>query len=120
MGLLICRGLYYKWTNAHLFLFDLCHAINACVLIHIWFYPGSEYFAQAVHGFTGMLAICIPLFRNSFVPHALDRVTSFQVHLMPLLMLLVLRRFGTEDQRRIFQAEEFMTPWPSFCIYLTW
>lgn len=108
-----CRAIWYKWHNCHYFLLDLCYWVNGMLLAYLWldgwcstfFSPSgcfkpwmvpicvydSEWMFQALQGCSGVLMLSVPIFRNSFVPHSLDRVTSFQIHIMPMVQLWVLR-----------------------------
>lgn len=121
VGLLITfRLMYYRWKKYHLFLIDLCYIINCLVMMHIWLFPQWQWLNDCVHGFGGMLFVCIPLFRNSFVPHSLDRITSLQVHLMPQLQLYILRWHKSSEQEQAYASAEDMSILPAVAMYLLW
>lgn len=67
--------------------------------------------------------IAVPVFRNSFVPHSLDRITSFMIHMSPVVQLWVIR-WPNEDQVQSWpwklpEAEE-MSVVPACILYLCW
>jgi len=116
-ALITGRAIWYRWHGWHYFLFDLCYFCNAMILTYLWIFPNSEMLFSATYGFSGMLLIAIPLFRNSFVPHSLDRVTSVQIHLAPAFQLWALRWYGSDGR---FAMPETMTVIPSLCFYIIW
>jgi hypothetical protein len=92
-------------------------------MVYIWFFQENEWMFQGICGFSGVLMISVPLFRNSFVPHSLDRVTSFQVHITPVLQMWVLRWPSSESIARWpwkIPPQQDMSMKPAFVMYLTW
>lgn len=92
--LIVLRAMWYRWHGWHYFLLDLCYFSNLILLVYIWFLPNLEVLFEAAFGLSGVLMVSVVLFRNSFVPHSLDRITSFNVHLAPALQLFVLRWYS--------------------------
>lgn len=93
------------------------------LLVYIWCFSDNPWLFQGVYGFSGTLMISVLLFRNSFVPHSLDKVTSFMVHMTPVLQLWVIR-WPNDDQAQNWawvlpQAEE-MSVMPACTLYLCW
>ncbi|CAK0890065.1 unnamed protein product [Prorocentrum cordatum] len=93
-GLIVGRAVWYRWHGWHYFLYDLCYFSNLVLLVYIWVLPNSEVLFEAAYGLSGVLMVSIPVFRNSFVPHSLDRITSLHIHLGPALQLYVLRWYS--------------------------
>lgn len=118
--LITIRAVWYRWIDQHLFLLDLCYFANGALLLHIWLFPRWKWLAQAAQGCGGMLSVCVPLFRNSFVPHSADRMTSLHSHLMPLLMIFVLRWHRTESQKQAYGSFEDMSIIPGLTFYVMW
>eukprot|EP00930_Biecheleria_cincta_P036229 TRINITY_DN24857_c0_g2_i1.p1 TRINITY_DN24857_c0_g2~~TRINITY_DN24857_c0_g2_i1.p1 ORF type:complete len:496 (+),score=76.48 TRINITY_DN24857_c0_g2_i1:24-1511(+) len=119
--LLIClRAIWYRWLGHHYFLFDLCYICNGLLILYLWVFPTSEWLCQAVCGFFGVLLISIPLFRNSFVPHSLDRVTSVQIHLSPAVQMHVLLWHHRAAPQQDFAVPANLSVLPSLCCYFTW
>ncbi|CAK0822037.1 unnamed protein product, partial [Prorocentrum cordatum] len=94
-ALIVARAMWYSWHGLHYFMFDLCYFSNLFLLVYIWFLPNLEVLFEAAFGLSGVLLISVVLFRNSFVPHSMDRITSFNVHLGPALQLFVLRWYSS-------------------------
>lgn len=92
--LLVYRMSSYKAARQHLFLIDFCYAVNVlCGLLLIGF-PGSTYLHAAVFAAcNGPVMVAIMAWRNSFVPHSLDKMTSLFIHILPPLVTWSLRWF---------------------------
>merc|ERR1719401_44045 len=121
LWLIGCRAIWYRWQNYHYYLLDLCYWVNAATLAYLWFFAESEWMLQGLCGFSGALMISIPLFRNSFVPHSLDRVTSFHIHMTPVIQLWVTR--WPESHRAAdwaWKVPEEMSIIPALTLYLYW
>jgi len=113
------RAIWYRWHGWHYFLFDLCYFSNGLLLVYLWIVPWSENIFRAVYGFSGVLLISVPVFRNSFVPHSLDRMTSTTIHLMPALQLWVLRWYTPSWSSR-FRVPEKQSVLPALGFYVLW
>lgn len=120
--LISCRAVWYKWHKAHYFLMDLCYWVNGILLVYLWLLADNEWVFQGLLGFTGTLMISVILFRNSFVPHSLDRVTSFQVHIMPVVQLWAIRWPSDRDAGQPFKIpeENSFSIWPCVLMYWCW
>lgn len=114
------RAIWYRWMGDHYFLFDLCYVCNGLLILYLWVFPDSEWLCQAVCGFFGLLLISIPLFRNSFVPHSLDRITSVQIHLSPAIQMYVLLWHHRGAPQQDFAVPASLSVLPSLCCYATW
>jgi hypothetical protein len=76
-ALLVVRFITYKWSLQHYYLLDWCYVSNALLVGWIYCFPRSVMlfkicFAHAM----GPLLWSILAFRNSIVPHSLDKMTS--------------------------------------------
>jgi len=119
MALIFCRWVWYSWHGDHYYLFDLCYFANGLLLVYLWLLPKSVFAFQAAYGFSGVLQLSVPVFRNSFVPHSMDRMTSLQIHVSPALQLWAIRWFADSD-RTSHRVAETMALAPSICCYLGW
>jgi len=111
------RVVKYRLNRWHYFFFDFCYAANAAVLAFVWLAPQSPWFLHAVTGMSGVLLLSVYLLRNSFVPHCLDLMMSYQIHVSPALALWALRWYGGEGG---FAVVSETSVWPCLCLYLTW
>jgi len=118
--LVTCRAIWYRWINAHLFLMDLCYIVNGVILLHLWFFPESTFLNHAAQGATGMLSLAVPLFRNSFVPHSVDKLTSVHLHVSPVLMVYCFRHHLTAEQQAYYNVSKEFTLQPAFIVYIMW
>jgi len=82
---------------------------------------------MAAYGFSGVLLISVILFRNSFVPHSLERITNLQVHIGPAVQMWALRWYckgrcelwsGTEVT--YMEIPDQMSVVPCVALYLLW
>ena len=98
--LLSYRWYAYKKTKFHYFLFDFCYFTNILTLVYIWIpsfiiddsYRG-ELFTTCFSFAMGPLVSAIVLWRNSLVPHSIDKMTSLFIHISPSLTLWGIRWF---------------------------
>jgi len=111
------RFVQYRLRRWHYYFFDLCYVANASVLVFVWLAPQSPWFLQAVTGLSGVLLISVYLLRNSFVPHSLDLMMSYQIHVSPALALWALRWHGGQGG---FAVVSNPSIWPCLCLYATW
>ncbi|PWN30579.1 hypothetical protein BDZ90DRAFT_229596 [Jaminaea rosea] len=80
-----------KW---HYFLFDFCYAANVAALAFIWIWPASPFLFTIVYcAAHGPLAWSVITWRNSFVFHSLEKVTSTFIHIYPPFVFTTLRHF---------------------------
>lgn len=118
-----CRAVWYRLINQHYYLLDACYWVNGTLVAYLWFFPENVWLFQALYGFSGMLLISVVLFRNSFVPHSLDRVTSFQIHIVPVIQLWV-TRWPSEIHAPTWPwkipSDSEMSFLPSFTLYVSW
>lgn len=112
------RAIWYRWHNWHFFMADLCYFCNVMLVLYIWLWYDNKALFSALYGLAGTMGVSTVVFRNSFVPHSLDRVTSVQIHLCPCLQLWAIRWYGGPKGR--FEFSEEMTAWPSLCLYAFW
>jgi len=115
-----CRAIWYRWHLWHYYLLDLCYWVNAAMLVYLWILPGNEWFFSGVYGFSGILLISVPVFRNSLIPHSLDHITSFQIHVTPVVQLWVLRWESPTWPNSGFRIPKEMSVVPGFTLYIIW
>ncbi|CAK9044203.1 unnamed protein product [Durusdinium trenchii] len=125
MAVVMCGKVFdYRFTDQHYFLLDFCFFANACTLVWLWICPTSGYLFNAVESFCGVLALSVPLFRNSCVPHDFARISNAYVHYPQVLLVLSMiwssdgeKRQGIEAgmaeswSARLFQA---------WSVYMSW
>jgi len=115
----LIRAVWYRCHGWHYFLYDLCYFSNLVLFIFLWVLPKNEQLFLGAYGFNGVLLISVPLFRNSFVPHSLDRVTSVIIHIAPALQLWVLRWY-CKDRSTYFSIPEHVSVLPALGLYFVW
>lgn len=77
------------------FLFDFCYFGILCTYLQIFVFPTSPDFFRLVFILAnGPLTMAIVVWRNSFVFHDYDRVTSVYIHLLPSMVTYAGRWFG--------------------------
>mmetsp|Transcript_3656 Transcript_3656/g.9279 ORF Transcript_3656/g.9279 Transcript_3656/m.9279 type:complete len:397 (+) Transcript_3656:59-1249(+) len=119
MALILCRLVWYSLHGDHYYLFDLCYFANGLLLVYLWLFPRSLWVFQAAYGFSGVLQLSVPVFRNSFVPHSLDKMTSLQIHASPALQLWAIRWFA-DSAGSCHRVSETVALTPSIACYLGW
>lgn len=125
IALVMCgKILDYGVKAQHYFLLDFCYFANVCVLVWIWLMPTSGMLFNAADGVCGLLAISIPVFRNSCVPHDFVRISHAYVHYPAILVMLSVKLRCDGDlcvgvQSGLAQAwhRRLMEAWS---IYLSW
>ncbi|EDO16353.1 hypothetical protein Kpol_1051p1 [Vanderwaltozyma polyspora DSM 70294] len=94
---------YYK-TNNHYYLADLCYFVNALCLVYIWIWPNSVNLYQSCFAFAfGSLSFAVITWRNSFVIHSIDKITSCFIHMMPPCTFYIIHHGLTRE----LQQERF-------------
>eukprot|EP00438_Fugacium_kawagutii_P035587 Skav224927 [mRNA] locus=scaffold2105:54165:58764:+ [translate_table: standard] len=126
-----CKVFDYRFTNQHYFLLDFCFFANACTFAWLWICPNSSYLFNAVESFCGVLALSIPLFRNSCVPHDFARISNAYVH-YPQVLLVLSTLWSCQkddgnagDARCVGIAAAMAEPWSirffqAWSMYMTW
>ena len=85
-----------KW---HYFLLDFCYFINAMCLAYLALthrHPCPALFRVVFSLSNGPLLVAIAVWRNSFVFHSVDRVTTTLVHALPPCLTYCLRWYPVE------------------------
>lgn len=102
--LIIHRWYTYKKMQYHYFLFDFCYFTNLLILTYLWL-PAFLPTALRGHLFIfvfayahGPLLSAIVLWRNSLVPHSVDKMTSLHIHISPAVALWGIRWHSTPEQ----------------------
>ncbi|CAJ1337169.1 unnamed protein product [Effrenium voratum] len=114
----------YRFTAQHYFLLDFCFFSNACTLTWLWLCPTSGWLFNAVEAFCGVLAISVPLFRNSCVPHDFARISNAYVH-YPQLLLVLSVLWSCEGDLCVGVEAGYSERWSSrifhaWSTYMTW
>jgi hypothetical protein len=96
------RWYSYKKTRNHYYLFDFCYFTNALVLLYLWL-PFLDTIRgllfPVIFGFcNGPLLAAVALWRNSIVPHSIDKMTSAFIHISPAIAMWGLKWYSTPDQ----------------------
>ncbi|XP_071509368.1 uncharacterized protein [Diadema antillarum] len=88
-----------KWMC---FLCDWCYHANVVLLMFLWAAPSNSTYLTIVFALSnGPVAWSVVLFRNCLVPHSIDRMTNFFIHMLPPLVTHTIR----------WQTEEASTGW---------
>ncbi len=84
--LLSYRWYSYKMIKNHYFMFDFCYYTNFLLLVYIWSPWQLGILFPILFGLcNGPLLWSVLLWRNSLVPHSVDKMTSLLLHLSPAL-----------------------------------
>ena len=98
IALLPGRWYSYKKLKFHYFLFDFCYFTNFLTLVYIWVpsfiiddsYRG-ELFTLCYSSAIGPVLLAIIMWKNSLVPHSIDKMTSLYIHLSSSITLWGIR-----------------------------
>ncbi|CDS42477.1 expressed conserved protein [Echinococcus multilocularis] len=92
--LMIFRVIAYTRSNNILFMLGPCYFVNVYTLIFIWAVPDSRPVFLVLFGLANSTVYsAIILFRNSFVFHNYDKMTSCFIHVLPPLISYCVRWF---------------------------
>ncbi|CAI8015511.1 Glycerophosphocholine acyltransferase 1 [Geodia barretti] len=120
--LLSYRWYSYKKLKYHYFLFDFCYFTTLLIFLYLWLPWGhlyKGYIFPSIFGFSnGPLLAAVMLWKNSLVPHSVDKMTSVFIHVSPSITLWGIRWHSTEDQGFPLCAEP-SGPGPSGCDNIT-
>eukprot|EP00927_Polykrikos_kofoidii_P077302 TRINITY_DN74258_c0_g1_i1.p1 TRINITY_DN74258_c0_g1~~TRINITY_DN74258_c0_g1_i1.p1 ORF type:complete len:451 (-),score=64.53 TRINITY_DN74258_c0_g1_i1:107-1459(-) len=119
-SLITFRAIWYRWHGYHYFLYDLCYYCNALLMLYIWVFPHSKFLFNAVYGFSGVLLVSVFAFRNSFVPHSLDKITSIHVHISPVIQLWLIRWYNKDMPNSPFVVPDEFSILPTLLFYTVW
>jgi len=129
MAVVMCAKVFdYRITEQHYFLLDFCFFANACTLAWLWIAPTSGYLFNAVESFCGVLALSVPLFRNSCVPHDFARISNAYVHYPQVLLVLSMLwscANGDQSAQCVGIAAGIRESWSirlfqAWSVYMTW
>jgi hypothetical protein len=95
--LLSYRWYSYKKLKYHYFLFDFCYFTTLLIFLYLWLPWGhlyKGYLFPSIFGFSnGPLLAAVVLWKNSIVPHSVDKMTSVFIHVSPSITLWGIRRY---------------------------
>jgi len=90
--LLVIRYEIYHAAKWGYFLLDFCYAVQAMCLAQIFLFPANVTLFQINFAFSnGPLIWALLVWRNGFVLHSLDKMTSVSIHLLPAFLTFCLR-----------------------------
>ena len=93
--LLSYRWYSYKKQKYHYFLFDFCYFTNFLIFVYLWLPWGYAYkgvLFPMIFGFSnGPVLAAVALWKNSLVPHSVDKMTSVLIHVSPSITLWGIR-----------------------------
>ena len=136
MALILIRWFIYKSKKWHYFLFDFCYFVNFLILVYFWSPWKPTWFFPSIFVLShGPLLFAIALWRNSIVPHSLDKMTSLFIHISPPLTTWGVRwyvlcyclsrpfvfffRFSTPEQG-LSLCSKPTVPGPGGCSHVGW
>lgn len=97
------KYVYYHRIGFHYFLLDYCYLVNTLILGIIFLFPNScDAFGICFLATFGPMGLSIKIYRNSIVFHDVDRISSFFIHLFPMIMMYNMR-FPPENATIAFQ-----------------
>lgn len=93
LALLVTARLVYYWRLKWIyFCMDTCYFGNALTIVYLLaFRDNLELFEMVFAVTNGPLLLAVIPYRNSFVPHNWDKVTSCYIHVFPALVTFTLR-----------------------------
>lgn len=92
---LMARTYHFRSLKLQYFMYDFCYFTLLCSFIHLYIIPNNVLFAKIVFIFSnGPLLLAIIVWRNSFVFHDYDKITSVYIHLLPSLLTYCGRWYG--------------------------
>eukprot|EP00906_Rhabdomonas_costata_P036245 RCo050887 len=115
---------YYMYVNQkyQYFLLDFCYFAQVSTLLNIFILPESAFFWKVNYVLAhGPLLWAIPAWRNSFVFHSLDKVTSLFIHGFPPLLCYCARWHVYQKSGRLRTAtcedvDQCRLSWQSFLV----
>ncbi|XP_019861289.1 PREDICTED: uncharacterized membrane protein C776.05-like [Amphimedon queenslandica] len=120
VALILIRWLIYKRKRWHYFLFDFCYFVNLLLFVYFWSPWKPNWLFPAIFVLShGPLLFAIPLWRNSVVPHSLDKMTSLFIHISPPLATWGVRWFSTPEQGLVLCSKP-SAPGPRGCDDVGW
>ncbi|XP_019861295.1 PREDICTED: uncharacterized membrane protein C776.05-like [Amphimedon queenslandica] len=112
------RWFHYKQKRHHYFLLDFCYYTNTLLLIYFWSPWQPNWLFPTVFVFShGPLLFATVIWRNSIVPHSLDRMTSVFIHLSPALTTWGTRWYSSVKQEFSLCAQP-TEPGPNGCNHI--
>ncbi|GAQ86601.1 hypothetical protein KFL_002990090 [Klebsormidium nitens] len=112
------RWMYYKAKKWHYFLLDFCYYANAIFVFLLLVQPDNERLFMICFAFSeGPLAWAIIVWRCSLVFSSLDKIVSVLIHLLPGVVLFIIRWWDPSNFSH-HSPDEFgpwghgHTPWP--------
>jgi len=116
--LLVHRYITFWFNGWHMYLSDFCYFANFCVLYFINFAPKSSVLFIMSYCFGhGVLAVAVLAFRNSYVPHKIDMLTSVMIHAVPYVVTLHIKWYTIPAQLHLPIDQQRFAPVP---IFETW
>lgn len=118
--LIFARFAFYRYKRQHFYLVDMCYYSNFVTLVYLWFLRDRPWMFQAAYSYSGMMLFSVMAFRNSFVPHCLDRMTSLHVHLDPVLQMWVIRWQSEGLAQKGFSTSNEIGLYYAYAVYGLW
>ncbi|CAI2367403.1 unnamed protein product [Moneuplotes crassus] len=123
LGLVFWRHINYKYSGYHYYLIDFCYFGNytLCLLLTLLPMSKSAYCASFAYG-VGPLGIATILVGNSFVLHSIDKLTSFYIHLKPMITMTNLHWSTQHNKDRgwdLYDTSENTFSFEFFWYYVT-
>ncbi len=92
---LMARIYHFRSLKLQYFMYDFCYFTLLCTFVHLYIIPSNILFAKIVFIFSnGPLLLAIIVWRNSFVFHDYDKITSVYIHLLPSLLTYCGKWYG--------------------------
>eukprot|EP00834_Sanchytrium_tribonematis_P000040 NODE_2_length_91304_cov_0.692462.p40 type:complete len:247 gc:universal NODE_2_length_91304_cov_0.692462:21032-21772(+) len=87
--LISIRYYLYKKENYHYFLFDFCYILNGLLIFQILF-PTDFLFTVVFCLAHGPVGWATAIWKNAFVFHSIDKITSVYIHILPCVTIFVM------------------------------
>lgn len=128
------RFFTYRSTNDHWFMMDFCYWVNSSLILHQLLCPCSPDGGFCAYWFkllyvlvSGPISAAVILWGNSLVFHSIDKVTSFAIHILPAMLVYLVRwspAYVSSEATDICYANPSLTFWSGWAVpvlcWMTW
>ena len=86
--LMMWRYVDYKAKKCQFFMLDLCYFVNLSVITQYFFFTNNRVWFDVNYIMcSGPVCMAVVVWQNSLVFHSIDKVTSYFLHVLPVLMV---------------------------------
>lgn len=109
----------YRKLQWHYFLYDYCYFAAILNLVYLYVFPKSQMLFLVVYcSAHGPLAFSVATWRNSYVPHSLEKMISLFIHIYPPFVFTTIVHFIPREISVVkypaLKDLDVMNPWNAF------